>query len=227
MAVNNCKDFVTHLEAWTEGERHPDAQVHLRDCAGCRSLAEDMDAIRTEALSWGAQESEPHPRVWTSLRTRLEQEGLIRFPEAEVAIPAARPSTENWLSSFFARIPRPALAGAYLSILIALGFALSGPVSKQTNEARWLEGTQIATSPLSAKLNSFEQNPIASDRDLNPAVTASLQQNLAIVDNYISLCEKSVQEEPENEVARDYIYSAYKQKADLLAQIGERGENVQ
>jgi hypothetical protein len=108
-----------------------------------------------------------------------------------------------------------------------MGFALSGPLTKQTNEARWLEGTQVATSPLSAELNSAEQTPIAASRDLNPAVTASLHQNLAIVDNYILLCEKSVQEEPQNEVARDYLYSAYQQKAYLLAQIGERGENVQ
>jgi hypothetical protein len=110
---------------------------------------------------------------------------------------------------------------------VALGFALSGPLNRQTNEARWLEGTQVATSPLSAKLNIVEQTTIPSSRDLNPAVTASLRQNLAIVDNYILLCEKSVQEEPQNEVARDYLYEAYQQKADLLAQIGERGENVQ
>ena len=43
-----------------------------------------------------------------------------------------------------------------------------------------------------------------------------MHQNLAIVDNYIALCEKSVSEEPENEVARDYLYEAYQQKADLL-----------
>jgi hypothetical protein len=34
-----------------------------------------------------------------------------------------------------------------------------------------------------------------------------------------------VQEEPQNEVARDYLYEAYQQKADLLAQMTERGEN--
>jgi hypothetical protein len=38
------------------------------------------------------------------------------------------------------------------------------------------------------------------------------------------LCEKSVHEEPENEVARDYLYEAYQQKADLLAQLNERGD---
>ena len=100
-------------------------------------------------------------------------------------------------------------------------------MNQPSNEAKWLEGTRVVSSPISAQLDNFEQNTSLANRDRNPAITASLHQNLAIVDNYISLCEKSVQEEPENEVARDYLYSAYKQKADLLAQIGERGENVQ
>jgi hypothetical protein len=227
MAVNTCKDFLNQLGSWGEGERPPDALSHFRGCANCQSVIDDMNAIRTEAQSWGAHEPEPNERVWTSLRAQLEQEGLIRATNVESAIPAIAQPTENWFSGVFARIPRPALAGAYLSLVVALAFALSGPVNKQTNEARWLEGTQVATSPLSAKLNDFEQNSIPSNRNFNPAVTASLQQNLAIVDNYISLCEKSVQEEPQNEVARDYLYEAYQQKADLLAQMAERGENVQ
>jgi hypothetical protein len=37
------------------------------------------------------------------------------------------------------------------------------------------------------------------------------------------LCEKSVNEEPENELARDYLFEAYQQKADLLSQLSERG----
>ncbi len=77
---------------------------------------------------------------------------------------------------------------------------------------------------MSAQLTA-EQDSFASFDDANPVVTASLNNNLAIVDNYIALCEKSVQEEPQNEVARDYLYEAYQQKADLLAQMTERGEN--
>jgi hypothetical protein len=225
--TNSCKGFLSHLDAWSEGERPADSKAHLRDCASCQAIVADLTAIQTEARSWSALESEAPERVWTSLRAQLEQEGLIHTSETDRAVVAVvAPSHADWLRELFSRIPRPALAGAYLSVLVALAFALSGPASRESNEARWLQGTQVETSPLSAKLNSFEQNPLAS-RDLNPAVTASLQQNLAIVDNYISLCEKSVQEEPENEVARDYLYEAYQQKADLLAQIGERGENVQ
>jgi hypothetical protein len=224
---NSCTGFLSHLETWIEGERPVDAKAHLRDCASCQAIVADLNAIETEARSWSALESEAPERVWISLRAQLEQEGLIHSADADrVVVAAVAPSHADWLRGLFNRIPRPALAGAYLSVLVALGFALSGPANRESNQARWLRGTEVETSPLSAKLNSFEQNPLAS-RDLNPAVTASLQQNLAIVDNYISLCEKSVQEEPENEVARDYLYEAYQQKADLLAQIGERGENVQ
>src|ERR1700689_5067813 len=207
MATNGCKNFLGRLDSWIEGERPAEAKAHLRDCASCQTVIEDLSAIQIEARSWNQLESEAPERVWTALRAQLEQEGLIRAeqPEREVT---------------------PVAAGAYLAILIALGFALSGPVNQPSNEAKWLEGTRVVSSPISAQLDSFEQSSLAN-RDLNPAITASLHQNLAIVDNYISLCEKSVQEEPENEVARDYLYSAYKQKADLLAQIGERGENVQ
>jgi hypothetical protein len=33
----------------------------------------------------------------------------------------------------------------------------------------------------------------------------------------IVLCEKSVHEEPDNQMAREYLYGAYQQKAELLA----------
>jgi hypothetical protein len=95
------------------------------------------------------------------------------------------------------------------------------------NEEKWLEGTRIATSPLRAELNTAEQNSALSLASSNSDVSTSLHQNLAIVDNYIALCEKSVREDPQNEIARDYLYEAYRQKADLLAQMSERGENVQ
>ena len=51
-----------------------------------------------------------------------------------------------------------------------------------------------------------------------------MHQNLAIVDHYIDLCEKSVREEPDNDVAREYLYQAYQQKADLLAVMTEHGD---
>jgi hypothetical protein len=220
MATMTCKAFMDHVQLWMEGTPPPDAEAHLRCCPSCHNVIDDLNAIRSEARSWNAEEAEPPAHIWTSLRSQLEQEGLIHDPRGV----QPEPSDSRWFSGWFAGLPRPALAGAYLVLLIAVAFAFSRPVNKQVNEARWLEGTQDSTSPLSAQL-SAEQVSFASFNDSNPVVTASLNKNLAIVDNYIALCEKSVQEEPQNEVARDYLYEAYQQKADLLAQMTERGEN--
>ena len=228
MATITCREFRRYLAPWMEGEHSQDARAHVRVCPKCSSVIKDLEAIHTEARSWSASEQDAPERVWTALRAQLEQEGLIRdtIPASVDRAQAAAPRAGSF-AGLFPRLPRPALAGAYLAALVAVAFALSGPVNKRVNEARWLKGTQISTSPLSAQLNFAEQNSNSYVTRSNPAVAASLHQNLAIVDNYIALCEKSVSEEPQNEVARDYLYEAYQQKADLLTQMTERGENVQ
>jgi hypothetical protein len=228
MATITCREFLNYLEPWMEGERPPDAQAHLRTCPNCSGVIQDLESIHSEARSWTASEQDAPARVWTSLRAQLEQEGLIheRIPASKDRAQATAPRT-GWFAGLFPRLPRPVLAGAYLAALVAVAFALSGPVNKRVNEARWLKGTQISTSQLSAQLNFAEQNSNSYVTRSNPVVAASLHQNLAIVDNYIALCEKSVSEDPQNEVARDYLFEAYQQKADLLTQLTERGENVQ
>jgi hypothetical protein len=214
MATIRCKDFPDYLDPWIEGDRHPDALAHARDCARCRSLVEDLKMIRDTAREWGRTESEPPAHLWNSLRAQLVEEGLIHQQ-------SRRP---GWLNGWLPQLSRPALAGAYLAAVIAIAFGLSGPVNQRINRARWLEGTQDSTTPLRAQFASAQMNATPpSVPDSNPTVTASLHNNLAIVDNYIALCEKSVNEEPENELARDYLFEAYQQKADLLAQLGERG----
>jgi hypothetical protein len=218
MATTGCKEFENQLEMWMEGERPPQCQAHLRECAGCRGFVEELSLIQSAARDFGSVEMEPPATLWSSLRAQLQQEGLIRDSQRKAA---------GWYERLFGTLPRPVLAGAYVVALIAVGLGLSGPINHRINKARWLRGAESAMLPVSTHLNSAEQrtmsSPPSSVPDSNPVATASLHENLAIVDKYIALCEKSVQEEPENEIARDYLYDAYHQKADLLAQLSERG----
>lgn len=220
MGMSACNDFLSQLDAWLDGERPAGARAHVRQCARCRSVADDLGAIRESAREWAANESDPPARLWTSLSAQLEQEGLIRDGSRRA------PHWTRWFKEAFGAVPRPALAGAYLVALLAVGAALISPTDTHLNNSRWIESMQFSTTPLSAQLDTAEQSMVSSLPG-NSAVTASLHENLAIVDNYIALCEKSVREEPQNEVARDYLYGAYQQKADLLAQITERGDNGQ
>jgi hypothetical protein len=223
MNTIGCSEFHNQLGDWMEGERSPEARAHLSTCSECSSLAADLDAIQNTAQSSAFDDVEPSPRVWLALRAQLEQEGLIH-PDRHV--PPAR-SSGSWLDVIFGAIPRPVLAGAYLAALIAIGATLTGTGNRQANDARWLTRTENSTQPLSAQLDTAEQDTFSALKNADPVVTASLQKNLAIVDNYIALCEKSVREDPQDEAARDYLYGAYQQKADLLAQMSDRGDDGQ
>jgi len=214
-----CKELLGHLDALLEGEGRSAADGHLRDCPSCRSLVEDLQAIRKAARGLATLDAEPPARVWASLRVRLEEEGLIgqgrRGWLADV---------RGWLGAMPWRLSRPALAGASLVALLALGFALSRPFETRLNGSRWTRSTQRSTMLLNAQLNAPEVRTDSVLATFNPVVAASYQRNLALVDNYIQLCEKSVREDPENELARDYLYDAYQQKANLLTQMSEPGD---
>ena len=56
----------------------------------------------------------------------------------------------------------------------------------------------------------------------NSLVDTSLRQNLSAVDDFIADCERRVQAEPQDELAREYLSGAYRQKAQLLSAMMER-----
>lgn len=212
MSTMGCSEFISQLEDWLDGNRHPDARTHARECPSCRSVAADFDDIRGVAPALMVADPEPSPELWIRLHAQLEEEGIVHGGESVRRgdrIPA-------WLDRLLVPIPRPVLAGAYLAALFALAFGLSTTVGLRTSES--------PSFALSAQLDSAEQTAYSSMRDGKSLASASLHENLAIVDNYIALCENSVREEPDNEAARDYLYQAYQQKADLISQMTERGE---
>jgi hypothetical protein len=211
MSVTNCNEFLNRLEQWMDGNRSAEAQAHLHGCPRCRGIVEDLDSIYQTARSLDVIETNPPDYIWTTLRTQLENEGLINR-ESHGWVQGVL----DWLGGVLSAVPRPALAGAYLVALIGISVALAGPGYR-----RFTWGGE-STRPLSAQLDTAERNAMSAVYS-DPDVTASLEKNLAIVDNYITLCEKSVQEDPESEIARDYLYNAYQQKANLLAQMSERG----
>jgi len=237
MSTMDCSQFAEQLDDWLSGERSPAARVHARECHECRGLAEDFLAISKATREWAIEEPEPSPRLWNALRAQLQEEGLIRDASRQAAPapvvasrvpPQTRPAQpSNWLAGWFPGLLRPALAGAYLAAIIAISILFVGPSGKQIDDSQWLERTQVSIKPLTADLNSAERAVLSNVTSADPDLSQSLHQNLAIVDRDISECEKNVREEPENELARDFLYQAYEQKADLLAEIADGTVNNQ
>jgi hypothetical protein len=210
------------LAQQADGPLPLEATAHLDACPQCRLLRDDLMAITVAAQEWGIDEPAPPARVWAAIEVRLQAEGLIAQP----SLPAASP---GWLSGFWNFASRLELVGAYvLAMLVAAGIAgyRVAPVADTFERPATVEQvSRPALDGLGSTLDGNMQRVVASfSPDYDNSVTLSLQQNLQIVDNLIAVCEKTVREHPGDPLAREYLYGAYQQKADLLAVAMDRSE---
>jgi hypothetical protein len=210
-----CEQFEQLLEQQDDGGLPEPALAHLETCEVCRALSADFGAIHDMALALGAEGIAPPERVWISLRNQLEAERLILGPQA-----TPLSASHHWWAVF----QRPAVAGAFLGLVLAA----AATVSYRSNVPQTAVHSQVTlqqeTSPVPSADSIFKEEVLTVGSDSIPglrrqdtAVTDSFRRNLQIVDNFIAICEKSVREQPDNQMAREYLYGAYQQKAELLA----------
>jgi hypothetical protein len=184
-------------------------------CEVCHGLAVDLGSIHDMAMEVGAEGIAPPEHVWVALRHQLEAEGIIRDARS-----AGARASFGWWTAF----QRPAFAGAFLGLILVGATA----ISYRTDFSPAQEFPELAIQQQSVEVPSaesvFKQEVLTVENDAIPgiekrdaAVSESIRRNLRIVDNFIVMCEKSVREQPDNQMAREYLYGAYQQKAELLA----------
>jgi hypothetical protein len=210
-----CEELELVLEQSVGEPLAASAQAHLESCAMCRQLLAELKRIEAVARELPA-EVEPPERLWISLRAQLNSEGIIRTPV---------PSTgrAGWREAIHALFTRPALAAGLLSMVIlgAMLFSLRrGGVAPPG--ASPSPGSQPVLAQAKIQLNNAEHRILSTPRGRPSDVDDSLRRNLEIVDNFIAACEKTVQDNPQDDLARDYLSGAYQQKAELLATIEDR-----
>lgn len=204
-----CTEFTAELEHGPEGPTSPAARQHLEVCARCRSLMAELEAIQLAARALEQETPEPPEHLWTNLRSRLEEEGLIR--------------PRRWyarLADWTYLVPRPALAGVSFVLLFAwaAGMGLLRPAMVSYLPVPEVDA-ELSAEMLAVRAQVNQISRVVRD----PVVAASYRENLVIVENLIRQCEKAVREQPDNPLAREYLYSAWRQKAELVATITERG----
>lgn len=181
------------------------AAQHLNECAACRGVAAEIDVIRAAARQLSIAPQEPPARVWSNLRARLRAEGIIRG-QATVS--------SGW-DSILAWLRRPYVVGVYAALaLLAIGMTWQPSNGSEATESASLAGTQLSATQ--RNLDAMEKAFTSGAPQSTSAVDVALRKNLSVVDNFIAVCEKAVKQEPQNEVARQYLYGAYQQKAELL-----------
>lgn len=86
----------------------------------------------------------------------------------------------------------------------------------------------LAPSPSDNMNPGFSQDdPSFPDMQLagNSRVDSSLRQNLGTLNQFIAECQRRLRQNPQDELAREYLNMAYQQKADLLAAMMENGRS--
>lgn len=194
-----CQEFERVLPE-LEGGGSFEADEHLRMCSRCWDLVSDLDAISQQARALQASD-EPSPRVWNSIEFTLRQEGLIREPR------------EDWSVR-----PWPGRQWRWLAPVAAVLLLISGLVLRQQ-----LGGSaQLATRTVPAGTLSVPMGQASATDEAQllsmvtaraPDLRAGYVSNLKAVDDYVSDAESSARNNPNDEVAQQYLTNAYEQRA--------------
>jgi uncharacterized membrane-anchored protein YhcB (DUF1043 family) len=211
-----CKDLEVVIEKEGFAPLPESARTHLADCAACQGYVADLTAIVATAHLFPV-EVEPPARAWVSLRAQLESEGIIKDsspPQLEVR--------HSWSSGFNNLFTTRTLATAAVGLFVVGAVALQWQKPLLPPSAQQQDALSEVAMTLDQQENDLAGMHLASATD----VDTSLRQNLKTVDDFIADCKHRVKEEPQDTLTREYLSTAYEQKAELLSAIMERGGSV-
>ena len=119
---------------------------------------------RSTMLRWrlGAEEIAPPEHVWVSLRNQLEAEGIIHDPQ-----PA--PQRESISHGWWIAFQRPALAGAFLALILVAATAISYQAGFLANGDAFAAGAaEQETSAVPSAESVFKEELLTVGNDSIP-----------------------------------------------------------
>jgi hypothetical protein len=193
----NCTEFQKDLP-YMIGEGHKlEDSAHLKECANCQELVADLQYIADQAKLLLPMH-DPNPRVWNNIQTSLEREGVIsggRSPR--LGLTPSQPSRWN-----------PMGMAAGLAAVLLVGITLV-----QMNRP-----PAVAPAPSVAEntaVDAEDAQLLATVERRSPTLRQVYATNLQKVNAYIADAKRSLQSDPNNLEAREYLRDAYAQKAML------------
>jgi hypothetical protein len=211
-----CAQFDETLPEYLEGAALPFIPAHAQDCTRCGALLADLQAIHQAAQELPIEE--PSRVVWANVRAQLEAAGAFR----------ERGSGWRQITAWARLFPHIVPAGV-LAMLMIIGSVLTLP---SPNVARWGSAdeatpssslSQVALSlpvgdrPLARIVSELESSFHTQEASMAPDLKATYEKSLVSLDGSIRECLDSLQHEPGNTLAHDYLLTAYTRKAEVLS----------
>jgi hypothetical protein len=210
-----CYRLELELQAYMEGEDRPFVLAHTRECVFCRVMVEDLEALQAAARELPLDE--PSPAVWSNIRAQLATAGSF----------AEKASLWDWLGQLdFLRRPIPVAAFACVVVLGCVLTASRNSPEQDLSLLRTAPEARTAVRSMSFIGDSVAMEQVvrelekafkAHEASLAPDVKATYENSLNSLDTSIRECSDSLQREPANSLAHEYLLAAYSQKAEVLS----------
>lgn len=202
-------------------------EVHLSECPGCRTLVEELEAVREAGRS--LEDRGPDRDLWPGVREAIEGPEVIPLgaagrPEGGVAGGRARARRGLFLTA-------PQLTAAAL-VLLALGAAgsawmLRAPTARLAEPvpsdpaSRTDEPVAVAVSggvdaERAAEIERLERLLREAGDRLDPATVRVLEKNLQIIDGAIRASSSALEEDPGNPWVQDHLQRTLDRKVAYL-----------
>ena len=218
------------LQGYVDGEldarERGEVDRHLETCAECRALVDDLREIQRVAGT--LEHREPPIRAWSRIERGIKLEddsNGARNPQASGRPVDARlkpsRSTITWLA-----------AAAVLLIATIVGVRYAGPRQASTPPSATAAANDAAVAQASAAsveaelraaeshydkaIQGLEQIARTEQSALDPGTAATLQKNLAVIDQAISESRAAIRAQPASEPARESLIDSFRTKLALL-----------
>lgn len=207
-----CRRFDAQLQSHLEGIDQPEARSHADACEYCGAVLADLLLLRTAAREM--EPEEPPARTWANVRAALLQEGLIR---------PVRNRKSVWARWLWNPIPAAVLATCLVVVVVSVG----SRNKSQPNPHPPLQSVANAAVDPSVEMTvaGMERAFHVQSAALDPSIRLAYDKGLASLDGEIRECQASLARQPDDSLTREYLASAYNEKAEVLASALELGDN--
>jgi hypothetical protein len=199
----NCAEFQKQLPYIIDGGGNAEQEAHLKTCAVCSDLVQDLRYIAEQAKLLVPMH-DPSPKVWSGIQSSLEREGLVRPTTAGRFRPAVIQGGAGWQ-----QWGRWGAVAAVIALIVVGVFSYrnSAPLPEQT--------ASVTASAADAATDADDQQLLSVVAKQAPERAEVYKQSLHDVNSYIADAKKSLQDDPNDESAREHLMDAYQQRAML------------
>lgn len=212
-----CDEFQPRLSELVDGDldvvERARVDAHVRGCARCAALVQDLERIRQAARHLGPVDPPAH--VWLEIAGQIRQ-AAPPAPDAATS-PAGKGQRWQWIGLAAALVV--STAGAYLY----LHLERRTPVPAAATTTASTASVDIFTDELTQAMTHYEKAigeletlTKTNNGGLDPVVAATLQKNLSVIDDAIAESRTALTRDPASVPARDSLLEALQRKVSVL-----------